>query len=76
MIRALPSGITLTDLRYDNAMRQIWLTGTAKDTATIGYLLKNFEDSPAFTKTVLIEARKAVKESVPELAFKITFNLI
>jgi type IV pilus assembly protein PilM len=76
MIRALPSGITLTDLRYDNAMRQIWLTGAAKDTATIGYLLKNFEDSPAFTKTVLIEARKAVKESVPELVFKITFNLI
>jgi Tfp pilus assembly protein PilN len=76
MTRVLPSGILLTELKYDNALRQIWLSGTAKDTATVGYLLKNFEDSPAFTKTVLIEARKAVTESVPNLAFKITFNLM
>ncbi|MCX5727177.1 MAG: pilus assembly protein PilM, partial [Candidatus Saganbacteria bacterium] len=75
MTRALPVGVILTDLVYDNSKRQIWLAGVAKDTKTIGRLLRNFEDSPNFKKTSLIEARKAVIESVPKILFKITFNL-
>ncbi|MFH1709642.1 MAG: type IV pilus assembly protein PilM [bacterium] len=73
--RALPAGIVLTNLKYDNSKHQIWLTGEAKTTNIVGKLLKNFEDSPNFKKTLLIEARKAVVESVQKIIFKITFNL-
>lgn len=75
MTRALPAGVTLTDLVYDNSKRQIWLAGVANDTKTIGKLLRNFEDSPNFKRTALIEARKAVIEGVQKIVFKITFNL-
>lgn len=73
--KALPEGIVLTDLIYDNSKRQIWLNGEAKDTDTVGKLLKNFEDSPNFKNTILIEARKAVLESVPKIVFRVTFIL-
>jgi type IV pilus assembly protein PilM len=75
MTRALPAGITLTSLTYDNPKRQIWLEGAASSTRTVGRLLKNFEDSPSFKKAVLIEARKGEFEGVQKIMFKITFNL-
>jgi type IV pilus assembly protein PilM len=75
MTRALPAGIILTDLTYDNSKRQIWLAGIADDAKTVGRLLKDFEDSPSFKKTVLIEARKGAFEGVQKIMFKITFNL-
>jgi len=73
--QVIPEGIILTSLIYDNSKKQIWLSGEAKNTKTVGRLLKNFEDSPNFKKTTLIEARKTVIESVPQIIFKITFNL-
>ncbi len=75
MTRALPSGIVLTSLGYDNSRRQISLVGEAKDTRTVGILVKNFEDSPSFQNTLLIEARKAVIEGVRKVVFKITINM-
>lgn len=75
MTRALPSGISLTDLMYDNAKRQISLSGEAKDTKTIGRLMKSLEDSPSFRNTVLIEARKAVISGIQKIVFKVNFNL-
>jgi len=75
IIKALPAGILLTDLVYDNGKRQIWLSGESRDTETIGLMLKSFEDSPNFTKTILIEARKAVLENVQKILFRLTFSL-
>jgi len=75
MTQALPAGVVLTNLTYDNSKHQIWLSGEARDTKTVGRLLKNFEDSPSFKRTVLIEARKAVIQGVQKVVFKITFNL-
>jgi len=73
--RALPQGVALTNLTYDNSKRQIWLAGEANDTKTVGRLLKSFEDSPNFKNTVLIEARKASVEGTQKIVFKVTFNL-
>lgn len=75
LTRALPRGIVLTKLTYDNAKRQILLIGEAKDTNTVGRMIKNFEDSESFKQTVLIEARKASVESVQRIIFKVTVNL-
>jgi len=75
MTRAFPPEVVLTDLVYDNSKRQIWLTGYAKDTTTVGKLLKNLEDSPTFKKTSLIEARKAMVKDIEKVLFKVTFNL-
>ena len=72
---ALPSGILLTDLRYDNSKRQIWLSGEANNTKAVGTMLKSFEDSPNFKQTVLIEARKAIINNVQKVVFKVTFIL-
>jgi len=72
---ALPDGIKLTDLVYDNGKHQIWLGGEADNTRSVGKLLKNLEDSSNFKRTVLIEARRAVIENVQKILFRITFNL-
>lgn len=75
MTRALPSGISLINLAYDNSRRQISLIGEAKDTKTVGRMMKNFEDSPSFKNTVLIEARKAIIQGVQKIVFRISLNL-
>jgi type IV pilus assembly protein PilM len=69
----LPVGISLSDLTYDNARQQIWITGVAASTKTVGRLLKSFEDSLNFRQIVLIEARKTVVDGVQKVLFKVTF---
>ncbi len=71
----LPMGILLTQIQYDNSKKQIWLSGESDGTKTVGRLLKNLQDSPAFTNSTLIEARKGVVEGVEKIIFKVTFNL-
>jgi hypothetical protein len=71
----LPSGITLIDLSYDNTQRRVLITGQAGSASQVGKMIKNFEDSPNFKKTVLIEARKTVVDGNPRVLFKISFIL-
>jgi type IV pilus assembly protein PilM len=75
MTRALPSGISLISLAYDNSKRQILLIGEATDAKTVGRMMKNLEDSPNFKNTVLMEARKAVIQGVQKVVFSVSFNL-
>jgi Tfp pilus assembly protein PilN len=74
--QALPGGVSLTDLSYNNASKKISISGTADNTVLVGRMLKNFEDSPGFRRSVLIEARKTSVESVNKVLFRITFSLI
>jgi type IV pilus assembly protein PilM len=71
----LPAGISLSDLTYDNSRRQIWITGIAPSTKTVGRLLKSFEDSPNFNSIVLFEARKTMVDGEQKILFKVTFTI-
>jgi type IV pilus assembly protein PilM len=71
----LPKGVILTELMYDNSKHQLWISGIAPNTKTVGQLVKDIEASPNFNSTILIEARKAVVDGVSKANFKITFAL-
>ncbi len=73
--RVIPDGILLTQLQYNNDKKQIWISGAAKDTKTVGKLLKDLQDSPFFKDTTLIEARKGSNEGLEDVEFRITFIL-
>lgn len=73
--RALPANVTLTDIIYDNSNRELMIAGDADTTKTVGITLKNFQDSPSFTDTTLIEARKGMVDGRPRIYFKMSVHL-
>jgi type IV pilus assembly protein PilM len=75
ILQVLPSGVSLSELSYDNSKRIVIMAGEANDTNTVGKMVKDIEASPKFDTTTLIEARKAMAGDVSKIQFRISFHL-
>jgi len=76
LTKTFPSGITLTNLIYDNGKKQIWLTGTAAYTGLVGKLIKNLEDSGYFRDVKLLEIKQMKTTSgKSDITFRTTLFL-
>lgn len=73
--QVLPPHVYLTELLYENAARQMVISGDAPDTQTVGQTMSNIEESPYFSGTTLIETRKGAVNNMPRQLFRMSFKV-
>jgi type IV pilus assembly protein PilM len=73
--QVLPEGVTLLNMRFNNAQMSIDINGIADNQERVGKLIQDIEASSKFDNTVLFESRKTVVEGQTKAAFRISFHI-
>jgi Tfp pilus assembly protein PilN len=71
----IPGAVTLTKLSYDNAARKMNISGITNNISLVGRFLTNIENSPSFSRAVLIETKKGLGDNTGAMGFDMTFHV-